>query len=345
MVRTHKYRVKDKHAAQLNAAARKVNFIWNFCNETQKHALKWGKKWPSGYDLEKLTTGSSRELGIHADIIGKVCQKYEKSRRQHRKAYLRYRGKKSLGWVPLRGRTIRETESGIVCHGKEYSIWFSRPIPEGAKICDGSSFSQDSRGRWYLNLVLDVPEPDKRQSSREIGIDLGLKDLAALSNGRKIEAPRIYRKTEERLSTAQRARKKKRVTAIHAKIANQRLDYLHKVSTRIVRDYDRIVVGDVNAAGLKQTTMAKSVSDAGWSMLRNQLRYKAIAHGAEYFEVSEQFTTQTCSDCGSISGPKGRDGLSVRAWSCECGSVHDRDVNSAKNILRLGHQTLTGAVL
>lgn len=336
---TYKYRVKDKHAAALNRHARAVNFVWNFCNETQKHALKWGKKWPSGYDLEKLTAGSSKEIGIQTEIIGKVCHQYEKSRRQHCKAYLRYRGKKSLGWIPVKGRCVRASGESIIVHSKSYSVWLSRPIPEGAKICDGSSFSQDSRGRWHLNLVLDIAEVTTRDTNRSVGIDLGLKDLAVLSTGERIAAPRIYRSTQDRLATAQRARKKRQVKAIHAKIQNQRKDFLHKITTDIVNRFDHIVVGNVNASALAQTTMAKSVLDAGWSTLRNNLRYKSIRNGVRYEEVNEAYSSQSCSACGSISGPKGREGLAVRQWVCgECGCDHDRDLNASINILARGRQ-------
>lgn len=341
---TYKYRVKDKHASELNTKARAVNFVWNFCNNTQKHALKWGKKWPSGYDLEKLTAGSSKELGIPSEVISKVCQQYHQSRKQFKKPCLRYRGKKSLGWVPVRARTIRKAADGISCNGKVYSLWLSRIMPDNAKICDGSNFSQDKKGRWYLNIVIDVPA-NENVAKEAVGIDLGLKDIAVMSGGEAVAAPQYYRTAHAKLAKAQRAKKKRQVTAIHARIANQRKDFLHKLSTDIVLQYGFIAIGNVNSSKLKKTRMAKSVSDAGWSSFRNMLAYKSDYAGAIYVEVNENFTTQTCSDCGVIGGPKGREGLGVREWVCECGSVHDRDVNSAKNILRLGHQTLTGAAV
>ena len=102
-----------------------------------------------------------------------------------------------------------------------------------------------------------------------------------------------------------------------------------------------IVVGDVGSARLAKTNMAKSVNDAGWAMFRNLLEYKAIARKVVYREVSERLSTQTCSGCGAIGGPKGREGLGIREWVCgQCNAVHDRDVNAAMNILRLGHQSL-----
>jgi len=136
--------------------------------------------------------------------------------------------------------------------------------------------------------------------------------------------------------------------SIHARIANAKRDFHHKRSTRIVREFDYIAVGNVNAAGLAKTSMAKSVLDAGWSSFRNMLRYKAIGRGAWHEEVNEAFTTQVCSGCGTLpdSRPKGIADLGIRNWTClDCGCVHDRDVNAAKNILnslnfRVGHDTL-----
>jgi IS605 OrfB family transposase len=228
--------------------------------------------------------------------------------------------------------------------GNTFRVFNSRPLPEG-KIKDGTNFSRDSRGNWFLNIVIDVstPDTDARQPLRGVGIDLGLKDFATLSTGEKIEAQRIYRGAEEALALAQRANKKRRAKAIHAKIANRRSDFLHKLSDRIVRHFDYIAVGNVGAARLAKTSMAKSVLDSGWSTFRNQLAYKAVKHGAWFEEVDESFTSQTCSNCGALpdSRPKGIAGLGIREWQCsDCGCVHDRDTNAALNILRRGRATL-----
>ena len=106
MILVYRYRVKSLNGL-LNKQSRAVNYVWNFCNDTQKHALKWSKKWPTGFDLNVLTTGSSKELGIHSGTINATCEQYAKSRSQHRRPYLRYRGRKSLGWVPLKGRDLK----------------------------------------------------------------------------------------------------------------------------------------------------------------------------------------------------------------------------------------------
>ncbi len=347
MILVYRYRVKSLNAL-LNKQSRACCFVWNFCNDRQKDALRFGRRWHTGFDLNKLTCGSSKELGLHCGTVNAVCEQYAKSRSQKKRPFLRYRGKKSLGWVPLKGRELKREGDAFRFAANTFRVFNSRALPTG-KIKDATNFSRDSRGNWFLNIVLEVDAvaPGARQPVNGVGIDLGLKDFATLSTGEKIEARRVYRRAEQALAVAQRANKKKRVKAIHAQIANRRNDFHHQLSTRIVREFDCIAVGNVNAAGLAKTSMAKSVLDAGWSSFRIQLAYKAVKHGAWFEEVSESFSTQTCSDCGALpdSRPKGIAGLGIRSWTCsECGGVHDRDVNAAKNILnklsfRAGHGT------
>ena len=348
MISVYRYRVKSL-TGLLNKQSRACNFVWNFCNDRQKDALRFGRRWHTGFDLNKLTAGSSKELGLHSGTVNAVCEQYAKSRSQKKRPCLRYRGKKSTGWVPLKGRELKREGNAFRFAGSTFRVFNSRALPDG-KIKDGTNFSRDSQGNWFLNIVIEVDAVAAgiRQPIKGVGIDLGLKDFAALSTGEKIEAQRIYRGAEKALAVAQRAGKKRRVSAIHAQIKNRRNDFHHKLSTRIVREFDYIAVGNVNAAGLAKTTMAKSVLDAGWSSFRSQLAYKAVRHGAWFEEVNESYTTQTCSDCGVLpdSRPKGIAGLGIRNWVCsECGGVHERDVNAAKNILnkfasRAGHGAL-----
>lgn len=340
MIRTYRYRVKN-NLGFLNEQARNVNWVWNEFNNIQKHALKWRKKWPSAFDLIKLSVGLGKVMAVRNATVNEIAKSYIKSRNESKKPYLRYRGKRSLGWVPFRAEAIGLNGDSINFFGRSFRYWNSRRIPENAAVKDGSSFSQDAKGNWYLNLILDIPERKANSGAGEIGIDLGLKEMGTTSSGGIIQNPKFFRFTQEQLATAQRARKKRRTRAIHAKIANQRRDYLHKVSTKLVNENRLIVVGDVSSSKLKKTKMAKSVSDAGWYSFKTMLKYKAIAQAADVIEVNEAFTTQTCSECGSISGPKGREGLVIREWQCgSCGHVHNRDQNAAINILRLGRQAL-----
>ena len=322
MIQVYRYRVKNL-AGLLQQQARAVNVVWNYCNDVQKSALTWNKPWPSGFDLNVLTTGSSKALGLHSGAVNAVCEQYAKSRNQHKKPFLRYRGCRSLGWVPLKGRNLKREGNAFRFAGHTFRLWYSRPLPVG-KIKDGTNFAQDSRRRWYLNIAVEIPDVQPRAIERAVG------------------DPKQFAKLADKLAQAQRANKKRLATHLHARIKNARKDFLHKASHRIVRDFDYIAVGNVNAAGLAKTRLAKSVLDAGWSSFRNMLRYKAIARGAWYEEVNERFSTQVCSACGSLpeQRPKRIADLGIREWTCgDCGCVHDRDQNAASNILRVGHHS------
>jgi IS605 OrfB family transposase len=181
--------------------------------------------------------------------------------------------------------------------------------------------------------------------SDSTGIDLGLKDFAATSDGAVIEAQHFYRGMEQKLAIAQRANKKDRVKAVHARIAYRRKDFHHKLSTRLVASYGAIFVGNVNASALARTNQAKSVLDAGWSAFRTMLQYKCDSAGVWFDEVDEAYSTQTCSCCNKRTGPKGLEGLRIREWTCsECETAHHRDVNASINILAAGHGRLAGGI-
>lgn len=166
---TYRYRVRDKHAAKLTAMARATNFVWNYCNGAQLHAVKWNGKWPTAFDLHKMTAGSSKELGLHSTVINAICTQYARSRSINRKRKLRFRGKKSLGWVPLRAADVRPTGDGFRVMGARYRVWMSRQIPAGASICDGSSLAQDARGRWFINVAVRIEAGQPRERERSVG--------------------------------------------------------------------------------------------------------------------------------------------------------------------------------
>ena len=345
MLKTFQYRIKEStRSKHLNRAARAVDFVWGFCNDTQKSALKWGKKWPSGFDLSNLTAGSGKALGLHSQTVQAICETYAARRQERKRPWLRYRGKRHLGWVPFKASGIKHKDDAFTYCGRTCRVWYSRPI-EG-KIKTGS-FSQDARGRWYINITCEVEVEQKEIGTKELGIDLGLKEFAAFSDEslENVEAQKFYRDLEPALSVSQRARKRRRTKAIHARIANRRKDFLHKLSTRLVREYGFICIGNVNSARLAKTRMAKSVLDAGWSMFRNMCAYKAVTHHAYVLDTEEDFSTQDCNVCHARTGPKGLGGLGIREWTCSnCGTHHHRDRNSAKNILRRGRATLAEGI-
>ena len=345
MILTYRYRIKDNSANKtLRRHAFAVNQVWNYCNgyqrdiEARYRAGAPKRKWPSHFDLQKMTKGTSKELGIHAQTVGAVCKQFTKSRDKARHS-LRYRAsggaRRALGWIPFQAQSRQIDENTVTYLGKQFR-WFGnkrRPLPETAK---GGAFVEDAQSRWWVCFHVEVAD-DLPTGNGEIGIDLGLKSLAATSDREIIENLRHTKTWAQRLATAQRARNKRRIKAIHAKITNARKDHLHKVSCRLARENALILVGNVSPSRLAKTRMAKSVLDAGWASFKTMLSYKASRHSATFMEVDERFTTQTCCECGSIAGPKGYAGLNERRWVCDgCGASHDRDVNSAINILRLG---------
>ena len=344
VTRVLRLRIKDKHANYLRSVAREVNLVWNFCQESGLKILERERRFCSSGDLHKLTVGASKELPLHSQTIQAINEEYVLRRVQFKKRKLRWRvsdpksARYSLGWIPFKKAAIKYKNGQIHLAGVALSLWDSYGLSE--YDLGSGNISEDARGRWYINITVKVakkPLPISCLAQESIGLDLGLKDLLASSNGTKVEAQRFYRDLEDDLAKAQRAKKKRRVQAIHAKISNRRKDHLHKLSTALVRTHGAIFVGNVNSLALVKTRMAKSVLDAGWGQFKTMLQYKSDDAGRWFKEVDEAYSTQMCHCCGSISGPKGQEGLDVRQWDCpECGAQHDRDTNAAKNIQARG---------
>lgn len=349
---TFKYRVKDATVGKhLNRHAWACNQVWNYCCQIQREAeSRWkagrAARWPSAFDLIRLCTGAAADLGLHSDTVQTICRQFVVSRDTHKRRP-RFRAssgpKRALGWIPFIPRALKIDGAHVVYLKRKFHFWKSRDLPE---IVRSGCFTQDARGRWYICLQCEV-DGGLPAGAGQIGIDLGLKTLATCSDGTAIPALRHYRKYEAALAVAQRAGNKRRVRAIHARIANARKHQLHEATTRLVRENALIVVGNVSSTKLAKTRMAKSVLDASWGMLRSQLRYKAGRHGTVYVEADERWTSQTCSCCGTMpaSSPKGMGALGIRRWVCsDCGADHDRDVNAAQNILRVGLERQPPAV-
>ncbi len=224
-------------------------------------------------------------------------------------------------------------------------VW-SRPLPEGAEPST-VTVSRDAAGRWFVSLLVQekiAPLPPVEQST---GVDAGLTALVTLSCGEQIVNPRHERRERRRLARAQRAlaRKEKgsnnrakarlKVARVHARIADRRRDYLHKVTTRLVREHQVIAVEDLAVRNLlKNHALARAISDAGWRELRSMLEYKTAWYGRTLAVTDRWFpSTKLCSACGTL---RQQLPLNVREWTCACGAVHDRDVNAARNVLAAG---------
>ncbi|WP_432743409.1 transposase [Methylobacter sp. G7] len=354
VIRTLSVRVRDKHAIVLNRMAFDANQVWNAAN-AYSDEFSWVPVPEVGYincgtsafELMKDLKGIRKERGMIIDstAVQEVIAVHAKARKQFKKNKLNWRcsggARRALGWVPFKSGAAKWVNGQIRYAGQYFKVWGSY----GLSQFDFRSgcFSQDARGRWYFNIVVYVDVELRPATGGQIGIDLGLKTTATCSNGDTLARQDCYRNSEMKLGIAQRAKDKKRIKAIHAKIKHRRKDAIHKFSNKLVKENSLIVVGNVSASGLAKTKMAKSVLDAGWAMLKTQLEYKSIRTQGVFIEVNESYTTQACSCCGCISAssPKGRAGLGIREWTCaECGTTHDRDIHAAKNILALGHKRL-----
>ncbi|WP_217129063.1 RNA-guided endonuclease TnpB family protein [Streptomyces sp. AC558_RSS880] len=226
-------------------------------------------------------------------------------------------------------------------------VW-SRPLPEGASPST-VTVSQDAAGRWFVSLLCEDPSVQPLPATdAAVGVDVGLDHLLTLSTGEKVANPRHERRDRVRLAKAQRqlARKAKgeganrrkarqKVAGIYARITDRRRDHLHKLTTRLVRENQTIVIEDLAVRNMvKNGSLARAISDAAWSEFRSMLEYKARWYGREVIAIDRWFpSSKLCSVCGSL---RDKMPLNVREWTCDCGTTHDRDVNAAKNILAVG---------
>jgi IS605 OrfB family transposase len=354
--KTLRLRIKDRHREWLCERACDVNMVWNYCNDLSQQVWRRERRFLSGFDFWPYLKGVTKAgLDLPVQTVQEVAEQYAVKRSKARKVRLSWRAsrgaRRSLGWLPFKVRTVTYRGGQIRYAGKWLGLWDSYGLSQYE--LRAGSISEDTRGRWYLNVTVEVPDfvgPRRPvECADTLGIDLGLKSFAALSDGRSIEAERFYRDLEPALALAQRAGRKARVRAIHAKIANRRNDFLHKLSSELVQQYPAIYVGNVSAQGLARTRVAKSVLDAGWSKYRTILGHKRDRAGVWFGEVNERHSTQDCHACGARTGPTGARDLSVRACR-ECGATHDRDTNAAINIRDRGvaqwwldHQRLSAA--
>jgi IS605 OrfB family transposase len=224
---------------------------------------------------------------------------------------------------------------------------WSRPLPaEPSSV----TITLDRAGRYHASFVVDVAEGTLPAVESTVGVDLGLSSFAAMSTGEKVANPHWLRQRERALRRSQRNMSRKqngsrnrqkarrRLARQHAKVADARRDFHHQLSTRLIRENQTVCVETLNLAALGRSTLAKSLADAGWGQFIRMLEYKASMAGRTLVKVNRWYpSSQLCSSCSARTGPVGLRDLRVRAWTClECGSVHDRDVNAARNILAAG---------
>lgn len=361
MNRTYRFRLKpteSQYEALLRQAGM-VRFVFNWGLASRKeHYDQTATSLSLGELCNRLTDLKRQDATVW--LKGADAQALQQSLRDLDRAYANFFAKRAR--FPHFKSRHRDTPSFRVPQrvrlddGKVYcpkvgwvKIRQSQAIDDTTK---SATFKQDACGHWYVTLVTEfaMPEVGITAPTSGVGIDVGLESFIALSDGTKVPAPQFFRKAQAHLARQQRrlARKHKgsrnrdkqrrRVAQAYAKIRNQRQDFLHKLSTSLVKQYDLVAAEDLNVKGLARTKLAKSVLDASWSEFTRQLEYKCLWNRKHFVRIDRFFpSSKTCSACGSIQGAMP---LSVRQWVCQCGAAHDRDTNAAKNIFHEGFKAV-----
>jgi putative transposase len=359
--RAFKYRFHptDAQAAELSRTFGCVRKVYNLALEARTRAWQQGERvnynatsamltaWKKTEELAYLSEVSSVPLqqGLR-HLQGAFAAFWEK-----RAKYPRFKSRKTSRRSAEYTSSAFRYRDGTLTLAKmkdPLAIVWSRPLPDGVQPTT-VTVSQDAAGRWFVSLLCEDPGVKPLPATeRAVGIDAGLDHLLTLSTGEKIVNPRHERKDRARLAKAQRvlarkakgdganrAKARRRVAKIHARIADRRRDALHKITTRLVRENQTLVIEDLTVRTMvKNRKLARAISDAAWSQFRNMLEYKAAWYGREVIAVDRWFpSSKLCHDCGTLQE---RMPLNVRTWTCGCGATHDRDVNAAKNLLAAG---------
>ncbi|MEU9223122.1 RNA-guided endonuclease TnpB family protein [Streptomyces massasporeus] len=356
-------------AAQQAALARAfgcARVVFNDAVRAREDARKAGQPFPTAGQLSrKLITEAKRTterswLGeVSAVVLQQSLRDAEKAYRNFFASLKGTRKGPKVGPPRLKSRkdtrqSIRFTANArwsITDQGRlnlpkigAVKVKWSRTLPA---VPTSVTVIKDAAGRFFGSFVIDTdPAADQArmpETDRTVGIDLGLTHFAVLSDGTKIDSPRFLRRAEKKLKKAQkelsrkqkgsrnRAKARLKVARAHATVADARREFHHQLSTKLICENQGIAVEDLSVAGLARTKLAKSVHDAGWSSFVSMLEYKADRYGRTLVKIGRFTpTSQTCSTCGAVDGPKP---LSVREWTCTaCGAVHDRDTNAAINV-------------
>lgn len=357
------FRMKP-NAMQREALARMAGarrYVWNWAlAQCKAHYLNTGKSLPAAELSTRLTALKQQpETAWLQEVDSQAMQQaladLQRAYRNFFEKRARFPRFKSRKRDQARFRIPQRVK---VADGRVYvpklgsvGIRQSQPVDGTTQ---SATFKRDAAGNWDVTLVATFTMPDTAlpaaDPARVVGVDLGLKGFAVLSNGGRIPAPQFFRKAERKLRRAQRVfsrrekgsrrrlRAKRNVSLVHRKAANQRKDFLHKLTTELVVKYEGICIEDLSVKGLVRTKLAKSVTDASFGEFRQQLEYKTIWNRRRLAVIDRWYpSSKTCHACGAVNAALT---LADRSWTCVCGLCHDRDLNAALNIRAEGLKLL-----
>ncbi|AJC56258.1 IS200-like transposase [Streptomyces sp. 769] len=357
----YRFRPTEAQAAELSRTFGCVRKVYNMAlaARTEAWALRHERvnynatsamltAWKKSEELAFLNDVSSVPLQQSLRHLQTAFTNFFAKRAKYPRFKSRKKSRKSAEYTTSAFR-FRDGKLTLAKMADPLNIVWSRPLPKEAKPST-VTVSQDSAGRWFVSLLCEDPSVKPLPATdAKVGIDAGLNHLVTLSTGEKVTNPRNERRDRAHLAKAQRdlsrkakgdganrAKARQRVARIHARIADRRRDMLHKLTTRLVRENQTIVIENLAVRNMmKNSRLARAISDASWSTLRSMLEYKAAWYGREVVTVDRWFpSSKLCSHCGALAAGMP---LHVRTWACDnCGTTHDRDVNAAKILLAAG---------
>ena len=345
-----------------------ARFVYNKALEVRKKSWEENKTRISFVDTSKMLT-EWKKLEEYKFLKEVSAVALQQSLRHLQVAYENF-FRKTSGYPRFKSRRSKQSiifvTGSFRIKGKKVklakmreplNIRWSRRLPKGVNPTS-VTVSVDKAGRWHIIFLVEeeirkLPEVGNNIGNK-VGIDLGVKDFAVTSDGKKYDTPKISRKEQAKLRRGQkelarrekasrnREKSRRKLAKFYAKVADRRRDFNHKLSTKLIRENQTIIVENLNVKGMTKKGGAykrglnRAISQSALSEFVNMLEYKAKWYGRTLIKVDRWFpSTQICSNCNSRTGPKGD--LSVRAWVCSnCGNEHDRDVNAARNILAAG---------
>ncbi|MGW1800897.1 RNA-guided endonuclease InsQ/TnpB family protein [Streptomyces sp. NPDC001984] len=356
---TYRFYPADAQAAELSRTFGCVRKVYNMALAARTQA--WARQervnyhqtsamltaWKKTAELAYLDEVSSVPLQQALRHVQVAFNNFFGKRAKYPRFKSRKKSRKSAEYTTSAFR-FRDGNLTLAKMAQPLDIVWSRPLPEGAQPST-VTVSQDAAGRWFVSLLCeDAGVKPLAATDTAVGIDVGLDHLLTLSTGEKIANPRHERLDRARLAKAQRhlarkargeganrAKARRKVAKIYVRITDRRRDHLHKLTTRLVRENQTLVIEDLTVRNMaKNRKLARAISDAAWADFRSMLEYKAAWYGREVIAVDRYFpSSKLCSHCGALAEKLP---LSVRTWTCDCGTTHDRDVNAAKNLLAAG---------
>lgn len=358
--RAFKYRFypTDEQAAELSRTFGCVRLVYNKALEERTRAWYGEQRrvsyvqssaalteWKKTEELTFLTEVSSVPLQQALRHLQTAFGNFFAKRAKYPRFKARKKSRASAEYTRS-GFTFRDGQLTLAKMSEPLDIRWSRPLP-GGSVPTTVTVSRDSAGRWFVSMLCDDRITPAPATTGAVGIDAGITCLVTLSTGEKVTNPRHERRDRARLAkvqrelsrkakgSANREKARRKVAEVYARIADRRRDHLHKLTTRLVRENQTVVIEDLTVRNMvKNHSLARAISDAAWRDLRTMLEYKCAWYGRELVVIDRWFpSSKLCGACGTVAGKMP---LNVREWTCDCGTVHDRDVNAARNIKAAG---------